>query len=847
MSKAQYDIYVGKVLDLAKTLVVKSKATAEAINSGLIALGIPVLESDPSTWKYYLNLSGQYHSTDVLMTVTSLDTLQTIVFTREVLLNHQTTAREYVYGSRYYNELLERYPDQEIIIRGVLHPVDINVAIAADDGEVLYYDQSLVEENETNLIPGLSQWSRSFMVRWHNAAYTITDDLYAAAQLAVLYMNIPLVILNIRLGNCHTPYAHSFHIREYLASNGRLDQYADSLNKKQLLWLYRNIRYLQRNAGKQETFALLMQNLLTDRGLPLAEWTMRHNLADQLDEIYPDIEFFRTPLNFGYNVGGEDTRTIAEMLVAERPAAKSNIRVEPEAEPAITVQMENSLNDRLSTKVLESSVLDLTDASPFPLSDCLLSHWLYFAVTDRYNAVILVDNPQTGDALTLSMRDAFIIFLYCFNVAYGFRPGVVPTIQAHNVRRDPMPTKAELRGIVSPALVSEELIDAAYIGLEPVEEHISIGSFYAAASKIHKGQLYHRSLYTRQEHYVARGQVQQMTGRFYQTYTCNLADEQTYAEWFSDRSLSIPTLSNLEAGQLADAILVTATGANLKAAESLREIQASMLRLMTQLSSYSVQYLQSINTQPIKVVEWPAIRVGDIDMKGGERAVTEMPSIRVEDVDASGHVHLNVPLAGMGDSYTIDARSYHREKMDLGLRYRANARITFKVQGMFPRIGVRRIYETISQMPVNTPDLDTDEYIPRDRLLLIGAFASLTSPSYVLTANNRQTLLDRWTTWVDSQPPIPADLPANMVGDGLNYPPIPGNPLLPGADLPVLAPPELGVYLDGLTAPEPQKNLYLGGLTAPVAQKNLYLEGLSVPAQQKNLYLNGLNPNPPEG
>ena len=54
MSKAQYDIYIEKVLDLSKSLVVKSSAAAQTINAGLTALGNVINEVDPTTWKYYL-------------------------------------------------------------------------------------------------------------------------------------------------------------------------------------------------------------------------------------------------------------------------------------------------------------------------------------------------------------------------------------------------------------------------------------------------------------------------------------------------------------------------------------------------------------------------------------------------------------------------------------------------------------------------------------------------------------------------------------------------------------------------------------------------------------------------
>lgn len=69
MSQTQYDIYLDDTFKLTRSLVIKSSASADAINKGLSDLGNEVNTLDPTTWKYYLNLNGQYHGTDVPMYV----------------------------------------------------------------------------------------------------------------------------------------------------------------------------------------------------------------------------------------------------------------------------------------------------------------------------------------------------------------------------------------------------------------------------------------------------------------------------------------------------------------------------------------------------------------------------------------------------------------------------------------------------------------------------------------------------------------------------------------------------------------------------------------------------------
>lgn len=818
MSKAQYDIYLSKVFDLAKTLVVKSQASADSINAALMALGYVINDSDPASWKYYLNLAGRYHATDKLMTIKSLDTLQTIDFTRENLQEHRATYREYAYGSRYYNDLVNRFPEQEMLIRGILNPIDLATAVAAEDGAVLYYDPALVEDNETNLIPRLSQWTQNFMVRWNVAAYGLVDDLYPAAQLAILYQNLPSVIMNIRLSNCHTQYAHTFHIREYLASNGRLDVYCDHLTKKQMLWLYRNIRYLHRNAGKQETFKTLVQHILTERGLPLAEWNMRHNIKDQVTELYPDIEFARKPLNFGFSNAGADTRSVVSMLNEEQQIAKGNARIQGEAEVEITRKMENSITNQLRTKVLESSVLDLTDASVFTLSDCLLNHWLYLTTIDYYKSVVVVDNPKTGDALTLQMKDAFIVFLYCYNKARGLELVQLPVLEAINVRRLPSPSFAKLRSMADPELVSDALLKKARDILTPIGTYISTIAFHEAMLKVHQNQLDHRTMWTSQEHMEARVQTEAAISHLYCDIKCDLGSDTSYLAWFQDKGLDIPEFSELEADLLATELLAAATGTNLKVSSSLKEMQGAMLRLMTQLSSYSIQFLQSINSQPITIVDWPAVRIGDDLVSGADKFPWDIIDVRVQDLDAQGFVKDQVDLTEIGPDMAEHVRLHHYEFHNPLPEFSDNRvdRAIYRLD--LSPVRILSVTEPLDTIQQNVLERWTEDYVPIGFQGLGPAFRTLQSEMYALTAADRQYLADRWQSWLNDhgagKPPLDTAITLDVL-PGFEYPATVDikNIILPGFTAPYSA-----QVLDGVEYPDTVELLVtdLPGFTPPI-------------------------------
>lgn len=668
MSQTQYDIYRSSNIALIRTMVIKSELTAEAVNTGLGTYGIAVDSTDPSSWKYYLNLAGEYHPTDRPMTILSLDTLQTIDFTKENLQLHDSTRREYSKRSRYYDDLLARFPDQESLINGILRPIDLTTAIQAPDGRILDYDHDLIEDNEENLIILLQQWIDRFNIRWHNKSYAISDDLYAAAQLGILFQLLPSVVMTIRVQNCHTNYTHSYHIKSFLASQGGLDVFIDYLTKKQALWLYRNIRYIHRNAGKRATFKELIQHILTDRGFPLAQWSMRHNLDEMIDALVPRIEFERRPLNLGYSSAGLDTRDIPHMLDDEAVLAKGNPEIQLEAETKIRIQMENANQDRLSTKILESSILDMTDASPYTLSDALLNHWLYFAERGQYTAIVTVDNPRTGGTYQFTMLDAFAVFLYTYNKVRGITLPHIPTIEAWMVRRLPTPTRTELWALIEKRFDRKALVDAALLNLPPVGmQYVSTAMFNDTVTEIHNALLGHRMLYASREHVDERGQTENMILRFYRDYTCHLGGEVDYHSWFVARGLDIEAFSPLECDLLATQLLERCTGADLKKTKSLKEIQAAMLRLMGQLSSYSIQFLQQINSQPIVTVEWPMIRVGDDTVHGYVRENLEVLNENLLDFKFHGKTFEAITHEEIGPGFETQSRGHHRDDLNIEL------------------------------------------------------------------------------------------------------------------------------------------------------------------------------------
>lgn len=667
MSNSYYSLYVDGVLDLVKTIVVKSEITADCINKGLAELQIPVDEHDPTSWKYYMNLAGEYHATDVPMTVKSVDTLEEIPFTKEVLEIHRGTAREYSFGNHYYNDLLTRYPEQEMLILGILNPLDMTTAIEAKDGEILWYDESLVESNETTLIYQLQQWIDAFLVRWYNAPYNGVDDLYAGAFIGIMFIHMPKALMNIRKRACKTVEVHSYHIQEYLASHGRLDRYLPYLTKEQALFLYRDIEYIYNHNGKQETFDLLVEKILTLRGFPLAEYKLRHNLSQMPNNLLPDVEVTRRELT----ADADDLSifSVRKVLELEVPSAPDNADVLNVNEEKIIEDVSVSTITEYPTKILESKVVDRTDSTPFTFAQVLLNHWLYLSNKGNYKTVVTVEDPLTGDKIPLQVKDAFIVYLWCYNRSIGLELEDIPIVDACRVVTLPYPTVEELKAITLDRYVDPRFYTHAFKYTTPIRNYVSTEAFYELCEEIHENMHLHRQMYQHREHLNERAHVQAMCDRFYCDRRIVLSELTTYRDWFNSKGLDFSNLSELECSIFAQNILATATGADLRSKISLGDIHKAMLDIMAQLSSYSLQYIQSINSDPIQVPDSVDIRLGDHYMKGLGRFYPSSSNVKALEVNATAHAHVKFKPTYLSGIAKLDILPKAKERWDCVAEY----------------------------------------------------------------------------------------------------------------------------------------------------------------------------------
>lgn len=617
----QTSIYKQECFDLARTIKLKSKILANNIELNVgQQLNNAAWEETPLTeWRYYLNLNGQYHSLDTVMTVISLDTQEEIEFTKDNLINHPTTKREYAFGTNYYNELVNRYPNQEHLIISILNPVDLDYAINADDLTIVWYNSNLVEEAETNLISELQKFIYKFAKAHNNTSYVNYETNFSTKWMFELALQIYLQIYYIRLNNCKTEYAHSFHIWSYLDGYQKLGRYKTSMTQRQIRYLYRNIERIHNNAGSDEILSELIQVFFTERDIPLYNYYARHNIEHHVDECLPDTKMIRTRYgDKGGVVAADNISTIEQLMDREVSKSADNgaqlTKDTNETKEAFDV----SSFDKVSTRVFEVETKTTTSLQDFSLDEWLVDLWAILAQEDIYQTTISFENPITDEVITLNEKDAFILYLYCYYRQFDIELEYVPvywTRMGYNpnpINRDAL-AKTIPSGFLPDGYLTQMLTDLPVIA--PVQTN---DAFFALVN-----QMYLRwDRHIREFRSISKlggssiGNI--LVSNLYASWKIDLVGSNIlFSNWLYSKNLNFDQYTTEHFVNLTELLFKEGTGRVNNEDVSSRSIQKAMVNIVSQLSGYNLQFLEITPQDETITLARKAVRYDDL------RIVTE--------------------------------------------------------------------------------------------------------------------------------------------------------------------------------------------------------------------------------
>ena len=425
--------YIKHTIMFSNSIVVKSLGAAIAINKTVMNLTFTTIPQDKTTWRYFMNISGKKHPTNNDVMVYIIETGKKELLTKEILDKYPVTKKELLNNESYYDDLINEYPKDRLYIHGCLYPVDMKTAIAAPEGTILAYNPKYVEDAEYSLIKELNSFTTNYFKRWYIKEYTIVDELYIAGVLANLFAILPAKIMNIRLSKIMTPEVHSFHMEHFFRSTLDLWEPAQVLTPASRMWLYKNLRYLKNNIGKNSTLNTIIEKIFNANAMGLGSYNIRVNdVAYNLDSRTNDPKkipisepIFTRPsnvlsgikLNNYYAADNNKTIDTDTVINLELNSLKiDKLNNEPTDRDKFIINnavkdINNTVYDKQDTKIIELSSSKLFKMYGSDIYKVILEHWVYFTQNNVVEYTIEYVDPNTNTIYTVNPRIALLIML----------------------------------------------------------------------------------------------------------------------------------------------------------------------------------------------------------------------------------------------------------------------------------------------------------------------------------------------------------------------------------------------------------------------------------------------------
>jgi len=358
--------YISDNIRLIKSMIVHSRDSAVQINNELVMkYGTSILGGDPrnkNTWKYYKNISGEYHDLNSLINITLIEDGSVKKLTIELLKENQVTLRELLKFDTFYDNLIDSYPDDELLIKGIIYAIDKEETIESKDGVILAFSPAYVEEQETTLIHKLNEFSIGYFYRWNISDYALIDNLYNPTLLATLYTKLVLKAINIRADLLFTSETHSFHVDSFFRSNYGINVDIKILSKETQFWLYKNMKYIRKHIGNNKLLDIILQKILTENHIGVAKVNMisvlpELDLFNQHNPSKPSYDkkvnrFISEPVNEHYILDDSDDLSSKSLLLKQF----TDKFVDNDMVIKDTSAYDNTLDTKLKSNVLHTQL-----------------------------------------------------------------------------------------------------------------------------------------------------------------------------------------------------------------------------------------------------------------------------------------------------------------------------------------------------------------------------------------------------------------------------------------------------------------------------------------------------------
>lgn len=597
--------YIKDNILLTKSITIKNDNEASSYNT-YISLKYPTHKidlSDKTTWRYYKHLAGEYHELDTPITLTSLDNGSVIVLNRDTLNIHLRTKAELLKFSLFYKELVDKYPEQELFIKSVLgysRYSTINDIIDLQDFTIVSYNDSYIEENESDLIYELQESIDNYKNIRLIQYYSLSDNLFMASQYHILYNFILTKLLAIRLKNAKTLKAHTYHIKNYLASHHFLDNYFRYLTKKQYMFLYKNLLYLNNHSGRNSVFKILIDKLFTERRISIVNYRYKQ-INDTDEQNYIKYKFSYHLLNNSDLVYPLTDRDLKFIKNEEYKLTEGNSKEWDYGFNKIDTKFKNSLFNLLITKDLETTVIDSTDTVRYKFIPTLIDYWAYLLKTNRINFIVNIIDPVSNKELSLNTKDLFKLFIIILYKINNIQLANFPDYTIKRIYRETLPDNNYLLSLCfNKYYWYNDVLNTVKSNIPRYDYIFTSNQFENYISTIYKGNIGLWLLTSNYSDLTDNGQFELLIDRLHTTDTYSFNDETV--DNFINR-INLENLMNYNTNILDTLmynILNSIYNNNLGFLNEYKYIQQALIEVFKKFNSYSVQIIDNYyNSSPV--------------------------------------------------------------------------------------------------------------------------------------------------------------------------------------------------------------------------------------------------------
>jgi len=239
--------------------------------------------------KYYQNIAGMKNILDPKVYINQLQGSDLIELTDELLNNNSNIRDELLKFDKYYTDTIRLNPGMSDYIKGLLYNIKLDRAVVSKNYTILAYDMSLLESNETYLIPELEAYISKVMVNYSNRGY-MSDELYLPGLLGILYTSLFNYVLSLKLKNVLTNKADSFQRDLHLVSYKSLANDTDILKLSTNIWLYGNINRMKHNVGGNHILHNVLFDVFNKEYIGIGKGVFKRNALEPIDRNYDKID-----------------------------------------------------------------------------------------------------------------------------------------------------------------------------------------------------------------------------------------------------------------------------------------------------------------------------------------------------------------------------------------------------------------------------------------------------------------------------------------------------------------------------------------------------------------------------